>query len=80
MCLYFRIVYKKSGAVCTNFLDFMDSLSQTNMKWPLFVGLWSAIQMNFFCKFPVRDIHTEDTFFTVNRFLREKEVLRGLIK
>ena len=35
MCLYFRIVYKKSGAVCAIFLDYMDSSSQTYMKWPL---------------------------------------------
>ena len=31
----------KSRAVCTNFLDFMDSPSQTYMKWPL--GLYSLI-------------------------------------
>ena len=38
MCLYFHIVYKKSGAVCANFLDYIDSSSQTYMKWPLAVN------------------------------------------
>ena len=29
------VCLQKSRAVCTNFLDFMDSPSQTYMKWPL---------------------------------------------
>ena len=35
MYLYFLIVYKRYGAVMCKFLDFMDSPSQTYMKWPL---------------------------------------------
>ena len=60
-------VYKKSGAEVCKFLDYMDSPSQTYMKWPLnTIVLYLQYQSKSILSYAKSDLGDDDTLSTTS--------------